>query len=116
MPDKNARCNERSSGPQGERSESSRKIDKLDPGLRRGDDLFDPLISVSLVLNSEFTAGKLLVQSCRCTLKGINAVPGAIAARRPLLHEDFAMVGINELESCLSRYVGLHVVQHNLRV
>jgi len=27
-------------GPEGERSESSRKTSKLDPGLRRGDDLF----------------------------------------------------------------------------
>jgi len=41
MPDKSAWRVERSrGGPQGERSESSREIKKLDPGLRRGDDLF----------------------------------------------------------------------------
>jgi hypothetical protein len=40
MPDKSARRVERpEGGPQGERSESSREIKKLDPGLRRGDDL-----------------------------------------------------------------------------
>jgi len=41
MPDKSARRVERpEGGPQGERSESSRGINNLDPGLRRGDDLF----------------------------------------------------------------------------
>jgi hypothetical protein len=41
MPDKSAWCVERPrGGPQGERSESSREIKKLNPGLRRGDDLF----------------------------------------------------------------------------
>ncbi len=41
MPDKSARRVERpEGGPQGERSESSRRNSKLDPGLRRGDDIF----------------------------------------------------------------------------
>ena len=41
MPDKSAwRVERPEGGPQDERSESSRAINKLDPGLRRGDDLF----------------------------------------------------------------------------
>ncbi len=48
MPDKSARRVERpEGGPQGERSESSREINKLDPGLRRGDDLFRVSLSMS---------------------------------------------------------------------
>ena len=46
MPDKSARRVERpEGGPQGERSEASREIKKLDPGLRRGDDLSRAFIS-----------------------------------------------------------------------
>jgi hypothetical protein len=41
MPDKSASRVERpKGGPQGEQSESSREVNKLDPGIRRGDDLF----------------------------------------------------------------------------
>jgi len=53
MPDKSAmRVVRLEGGPQGERSESSRENNKLDPGLRRGDDLFR--VSLSRLVSGFF--------------------------------------------------------------